>query len=492
MNSIQTPDWVKDAIFYQIFPDRFARSDAVPKPANLEAWESPPTTHGFKGGDLIGVLEHLDYLVDLGITAIYFNPIFQSPANHRYHTHEYFQVDPILGGDAAFHELLDRAHTRGIRVILDGVFNHSSRGFFQFNHILENGTASPYTDWFHVFDYPLNPYDHSRDPQYAAWWGLHALPKFNTDSPIVRDFLLRVAEYWVQFGIDGWRLDVPNEIDDDQFWREFRQRVKGANPDAYICGEIWGEARRWLQGDQFDSVMNYLFTKAAIGFFIGNNRVEQMIEGIGYYPIHTLDAPQLAGSIENLLAIYPPEVTQVQLNLLGSHDTARYLTIANGDLSALKLATLFQMVYPGAPCIYYGDEIGMTGGKDPGSRGAFPWQSPNEWNREMLDYTRRATMLRHAHPALRRGQFKNLYAKEMTYLFERADDEEQLWVAFNAGLDSSRVVLPTTGTYLVPLFGNAPLVLVENGHAALNLPPRSGAVWKVENAPIERGDSSSS
>ncbi len=257
---IETPEWVKDAIFYQIFPDRFASSPRVKKPSGIEPWASPPSLHGFKGGDLIGVVEHLDYLQDLGVTAIYFTPVFQSTANHRYHTHDYYQVDPILGGNAALRTLLDEAHARGMRIVLDGVFNHASRGFFQFNHILENGQASPYFDWFTVHNFPMRPYEPGH--QYLGWENLAALPKFNTRSEEVRDFLWDVGRHWIDFGIDGWRLDVPNEIDEDAFWQEFRRRVKGGKPDAYIVGEIWEDARRWLKGDQYDAVMNYLFTKA--------------------------------------------------------------------------------------------------------------------------------------------------------------------------------------------------------------------------------------
>jgi len=238
MTAIHTPEWVKDAVFYQIFPDRFAKSNAVPKPSNLEPWDSPPTVYGFKGGDLLGVAERLDYLQDLGVNAIYFTPIFQSAANHRYHTHDYYQVDPILGGNAALRALLDEAHRRGIRVVLDGVFNHASRGFYQFNHILENDGASPYLDWFFVRKYPLHAYEDQYRPGYEAWAGLRALPKFNTDTPAVREFLWGVGEHWIRQGIDGWRLDVPAEIKDDAFWQEFRRRVKSLNPEAYIVGEI--------------------------------------------------------------------------------------------------------------------------------------------------------------------------------------------------------------------------------------------------------------
>ena len=481
MSSIKTPDWVKDAIFYQIFPDRFAKSDRVAKTSNLEDWETPPTAIGFKGGDLLGVAEKLDFLCDLGINAIYFNPIFQSAANHRYHTHDYYKVDPLLGGNEAFRLLIEQAHARGIRIMLDGVFNHASRGFFQFNHILENGPASPYLDWFHVYEFPVNAYDHSCAPQYAAWWNLHALPKFNTDTPAVREFLWNIAEYWVQFGIDGWRLDVPGDIDDDEFWREFRRRVKAINPDTYICGEIWHDARRWLQGDQFDAVMNYLFTKLAIGFFVGKNMVPELVQGMSYSPVPILDAPQMAQEVEQLLALYSPEITSVQLNLLGSHDTARFLSIANGDSSALKLATLFQMVYPGAPCIYYGDEVGLQGGKDPGSRGTIPWHKPEWWDKDLLAFMRQATALRHSQPALRRGHYRTLYAEGMLYCFERAYEGDQLVIAFNASDQTTGFDLPVAGSTLTPLFGDVQQITIENGHADIKLAARSGVVWKVES-----------
>jgi cyclomaltodextrinase len=365
MTEFTTPEWVKDAVFYQIFPDRFAKGEAVPKPSNLEPWDSPPTIHGFKGGDLLGVAENLDYLQALGITAVYFNPIFQSAANHRYSTHDYYQVDPILGGNEVFRRLLEEVHRRGIRVILDGVFNHVGRGFFQFNHILENGPASPYVDWFHVEGFPLNAY--SGQPNYECWAGCPDLPEFNTDNPAVRQFIFDAARYWIEQGIDGWRLDVPLCIDDDTFWQKFRRIVKAANSEAYLVGEVWGDATRWLRGDQFDAVMNYLFAKVCIGFFVGDRLDGELVARMGYAPIPTLDAQAFAQQIEELLALYPWEVTLVQLNLLDSHDTARFLTLAEGDVSALKLAVLFQMTYPGAPCIYYGDEIGLEGG---GSRTA--------------------------------------------------------------------------------------------------------------------------
>ncbi|HEX2912168.1 MAG TPA: glycoside hydrolase family 13 protein [Chloroflexia bacterium] len=487
----KTPEWVKDAIFYQIFPDRFARSSRVPKPSNIESWDTPPTTYGYKAGDLLGIAENIDYLADLGITALYLNPIFASAANHRYHTHDYFEVDPILGGQPALRKLLDVAHTRGIRVILDGVFNHASRGFYQFNHALENGAASPYIDWFYYHGFPVQAYG-SDQPNYAAWWGLPALPKFNTNTPAVREFLWSVASYWLELGIDGWRLDVPEEINDDEFWREFRRRVKTVNPEAYICGEIWTDARRWLQGDQFDSVMNYLFTRACLSFFVRQLDMST-IQGTGYAGrVNTgLDAHSFAATINELLAMYPTEITAAQLNLLDSHDTARFLTSAQEDESALRLATLFQMCYPGAPCVYYGDEIGLSGGKDPANRGSFPWDR-SKWNEPLLGFFKRAIELRREYAALRRGSFDPLVAQNKLFVFGRANAEEKLIIALNAGETTEKLPALPGSTYLPEgsilleqlsttnsserqVFRIGPGGVIEN----FSLPPRTGIALEV-------------
>jgi neopullulanase len=438
MTTVQTPAWVKDAVFYQIFPDRFARCDRVPKPANLQEWGAPPTFHGYQGGDLLGAAERLDYLVDLGITAIYFNPIFQSGSNHRYHTHDYFQVDPMLGGNAAFRELLDEAHARNIRVIIDGVFNHASRGFFQFHDILENGPESAYIDWFTVHDWPLRPYS-SKQPNYAAWWNNPALPKFNTNTPAVRQYIFDVARYWIEFGIDGWRLDVPQEIDDDSFWQEFRRVVKAANPEAYIVVEIWGDAERWLQGDQYDAVMNYGISRAALGMFARETFDREYRPG--GFRLVPLGARAFAHEVQRLIEMYPWEVTAAQFNLLDSHDTARFIHQARGDWQALKESILFLMTVPGAPCLYYGTEIGMTGGPDPDCRRAFPWDDMSSWNQDILGFTKAAIRLRKDHPALRRGHYIALYAHEDVLAFARQSEEQSALVLFNAGPEPRSVTL---------------------------------------------------
>ncbi len=459
--SVMTPEWVKDTVFYQIFPDRFAKSNRLPKNLNFEPWDSPPTPFGFKGGDLLGVIEHLDYLQDLGITAIYFNPVFSSAANHRYHTYDYFEVDPILGGNTAFRELLDAAHARDIRIMLDGVFNHTGRGFWQFHHTLENRAASPYIDWFHFDPDRLSDMRHFGaypDPAservlqkgvgslkaigYEAWWDLPALPKFNIRTPAVREFLWTVATHWIHFGIDGWRLDVPSEIDDDDFWREFRRRVKGVNPDAYLVGEIWHEAKRWLQGDQFDAVMNYPVTIACLGFFGGDQlNMDETRRPVGYRDVRPLNAEEFANLIDRILSLYDPVITQALLNSLDSHDTPRFLTSVGGDQSALRLALLFLFTYPGAPCIFYGDEIGLDGGYEPDCRKTFPWDS-SKWNTDLLAFVKRCIALRRTHPALRRGTYHRLYANDGVYVFARTLADDLLVVALNAASGTRSVDVP--------------------------------------------------
>ena len=425
-HEVTTPDWVKDAIFYQIFPDRFARrasyaDDYMVRPDMFQPWGSPPTTKGFQGGDLIGAREKLDYLAELGVNAIFFNPIFASGSNHRYHTNDYYQVDPLLGGNQALRDFLDAAHARGMRVILDGVFNHASRGFFQFNHLLECGAESPFVDWFHVKKWPLNAYDNTQAKlNYVGWWGHAALPKFKTETTAVREFLWRVATYWLEQGIDGWRLDVPNEIDDDAFWQEFRRRCRAVNPEAYIVGELWADARRWLQGDQFDAQMNYNFTRLAFGFILGKAMDQSETLKTGYGGMPALSAPQFAARLDQLFNhAYHPEIVLAQMNMLGSHDTPRVLTVAGGDKTAVRLLFLCQMTVPGAPNIYYGDEIGLPGGGDPDCRRAFPWHDLAQWDATLLTDVRRFIALRRTKAAFRRGDFQILHATRGLVVYQR-------------------------------------------------------------------------
>jgi len=514
--SIVTPTWVRDAVFYQIFPDRFAASARVHKPGPLEPWETPPTTTGFKGGDLLGVIEHLEHLVALGVNAIYFNPIFQSASNHRYHTYDYMAVDPLLGGDAALRELLDACHARGIRVVLDGVFNHASRGFWPFNHVMEVGWDSPYRDWFYfdqealragrqvrafpadrdyVLDLTAAPWERLegvnslRELGYRAWWDLPALPKLNTDNPEVREYLYGVAEHWVRFGIDGWRLDVPEEIKDVQFWREFRRRVTAVNPEAYIVAEIWEERPEALQGDQYHGLMNYPFMAAVLSFVAADHHDDEVIGSHFTIRSHVRreDAPTFARRLEHILTVYDPAVVAAQLNLLDSHDTPRFLTMASGDVASFRLATLIQMTVPGAPSIYYGDEIGLPGGFDPDCRRSFPWQAPETWDRDLLAYVSATAALRHANPVLRHGAFRVLGAEGMAIAYLRSDNEAAMVVAVNAGPAPVRIVvdLPelagrSLADVTLPGFEAGPAVAVADGRVEIEIPGRAGRVLKAE------------
>lgn len=479
---IQTPDWVKHSVFYQIFPDRFARGqqplqrvfDTVP----FETWEAEPSLQGYKGGDLWGVIERLDYLKEIGINAIYFTPIFQSASNHRYHTHDYYKVDPLLGGDLALKKLLEEAHQRDMKVVLDGVFNHASRGFFFFHDILENGPYSPWVDWFRIEGWPLVPYDGDRPANYVGWADNRALPAFNHDNPAVKEYIMEIAEYWLKFGIDGWRLDVPFEVKTPGFWQEFRHRVKAVNPDAYIVGEVWVDAREWLDGTQFDGVMNYLFTGPTIAFAAGDRVQMPLVEGPSYEPYPPLDASGYAQKIQHLLAMYPWEIQLTQLNLLASHDTARLLTIANGDIDSVKLSTLLLLTFPGAPSIYYGDEVGLPGGLDPDSRRGFPLES--NWNLEILSCHKQLIQVRHNHAALQTGHYEVLYAEGMVYAFARTQGAEAVVVVVNAGTEPAKASLEAVGKR-IPSHPHE--VVYGNGDASwagetltVNLPARSGLI----------------
>ena len=510
---IDTPGWVRDAVFYQVFPDRFARSGRVPAPGPLEAWGAPPTVEGFKGGDLYGVIEHLDHIEDLGANAIYLNPIFVSASNHRYHTYDYYRVDPLLGGDAAFRELLDAAHARGIRVVIDGVFNHCGRGFWPFHNVLEMGAESPYRDWFFLnpeflrTGRPLRAYDGPpgpaldlsatdlgardgtaslRDLGYQAWWDLPALPKLNVGNPEVREYLLGAAEHWIRLGVDGWRLDVPEELEDPDFWREFRRRIRAINPDAYILAEIWFPNEEVLRGDQYDAAMNYPFLTAVASFAGGVHVDESIAAQHGWLAanLQPLDGPAFADQLGQLMTQFDAAVTSVQYNLVGSHDTPRILSILGGDADGVRLAALIQATLPGAPAVYYGDEIGMTGSIDPGARGAFPWEEPETWDETIRDYLRAAFRLRHEQRVLRRGTFRLAGAQGPMVAWVRWLGDTTALVVVNNGESASTLTveapeLLSRTLISAPLPGDPAPVTLQPGSARfdVSLPARTGRVF---------------
>lgn len=412
------PKWVQDSIIYHIFPDRFYNGDHSNDPPNLQAWGEPPNLWGFQGGDLQGIIQKFDYLLDLGINTLYLTPIFQATSNHRYNPSDYYNIDPRLGTMDDFRALIGIAHRNSVRVILDGVFNHCGRGFFAFNDILENGEHSAYRDWFRIHRFPVDAYSNGYAQDYDAWWGIKSQPEFNTDHPEVRQYIFDVARYWIEQGADGWRLDVPNEIDDDSFWEQFRETVKSANPEAFLLGEIWTADSSWVGESKFDGLMNYPFRDAVLRLLYAG----------------TLDIPHYADRVEDLIRFYPQENAQAMYLPLGSHDTERLLTKLEGDLRKTKLAYLLQMTYPGVPAIYYGDEIGLLGDKDPDCRRAFPWNE-SHWNQELRQWVKALITLRRNSKALRRGEYERVCACSEgggCLAFARILKMEKLLVIINA------------------------------------------------------------
>lgn len=448
----ETPDWVKDAVFYQIFPERFANGDRSNDPEGTLPWGGTPLPNNFFGGDLQGVMDHIDYLGNLGINAIYFTPIFTATTNHKYDTEDYMQIDPHFGNIDIMKQLVDLCHDRGIRVLIDAVFNHSGKTFAPFVDVQKNGEQSSYKDWFHVRKFPITV--ENSIPSYDTFAFEPLMPKLNTENPEVKAYLLQVAEYWIkEVGVDGWRLDVANEVD-HQFWREFRQVVKKANPDAYILGEIWNDSSNWLQGDQFDAVMNYPFTNAVLDFFVYG---------------HT-DAEGFSHAIGKQIARYPRQANEVAFNLLDSHDTARLITLCEDDKRKMKLAALFQFTFTGTPCIYYGDEIGLTGGFDPGCRKCMEWD-PNEQDHDLFNFYQELIKVRLNYSALRTGKFTFFPSKtgSNSLVYAREDEENTFIILVNNDSTDQSIETSVTATEWIDVFTGEKLISL-NGSLKVDLP----------------------
>ncbi len=419
------PEWVKQAIFYQIFPDRFYNGDPNNDPPNVRPWGSPPTSNGFQGGDIAGIIQKMDYFIDLGINTLYLNPIFLSPSTHGYNTTDYFKIDPKLGNLTKFQQLIKIADAHHIRIILDGVFNHCGRGFFAFTDVLENQSESPYKDWFSITRFPIDAYSSGEARDYLGWWKHKSLPKLNTYNPRVREYIFDVARYWIEQGIDGWRLDVPNEIDDDGFWAEFRSIVKKQNPETYLLGEIWNIDPRWVDELHFDGLMNYPLKEAIIQLLNDRWTIGQCVE-----------------KIQSIFRSYPQENINAMYNLLGSHDTERLRTVL-GSLEKSKLAILILFTLPGAPAIYYGDEVGIEGGKDPDCRRAFPWKE-KDWNEDIRRTTKTAVELRKAYFGLSSPFFECVFSDDTNRIlaYTRGEGKEKVMVLINAGQKLTSCIIP--------------------------------------------------
>jgi glycosidase len=369
------PSWVKDTVWYQIFPDRFANGNRENDPSGTLPWNSTePTATTIFGGDFEGVIQKLNYLVELGITGIYFTPIFKASSIHKYDTIDYMEIDPQFGDKLTFKRLVSECHKHGIKVMLDAVFNHCGEDFPPFQDVLKNGESSRYKDWFHLTSISKDQGRH----RYHTFAFEKSMPKLNTQNPEVKKYLLEVGQYWVkEFHIDGWRLDVANEID-HQFWREFRQAVKSINKDIY--------------------------------------------DAIG--------AEQFSHELQGYLHQYPKPVHEATFNLVGSHDTPRLLNLARMNKQKVKLLTAFQLSFTGSPSIYYGDEVGLTGEQDPGCRKCMVWEK-DEQDHDMLEFFKKLLKLRRSYPILaNEGSFNILAAKnDNNFLCYCKENEQQLLIA---------------------------------------------------------------
>ena len=505
--SERVPRWFGEGVTYQIFPDRFRRS-RIPDPAGLvggravhQDWEDSPEwrpdhrgevrNRDFFGGDFKGILEKLDYLKELGVDTLYFNPIFEAAENHRYGTADYLRVDPMLGTNEDFSRLCDEAHKRGMRVVLDGVFNHTgyvSRYFNGDGFYPDVGASqswdSPYRPWFNFIQWPK---------KYESWWGIYSLPAVNENNPDYRSFIFggedSVVRRWLRAGADGWRLDVADELPDD-FVQGIHRAAREAKSDAVVIGEVWedgsnkiayGVRRKHILGRHCDGLMNYPLRSAILSFFTGGGG-EAFVEGM-----------------ETIRENYPKFAFYSAMNSLGTHDTPRILTLlgAGGEYrdqskewrsafrlspkqrrrgkDLLRAASLLLFCFPGSPTVYYGDEAGMEGFEDPFNRQTYPW---GREDRELLDWYRALGRMRRTYAALRRGEIRFVYGKGPLLAFLRREGRQRLLCAFNAGDSAQALFLDLEGRP-EPVLGRAEIDLEEGGFS-LVLPPRSGVLLELK------------
>lgn len=436
------PEWVKNRVMYQIFPDRFANGSRANDPADRVAWGSKPTTTSMHGGDLDGIRQKIPYLKKLGVGGIYLNPIFESPSNHRYDITDYTKVDREFGGNKAFDKLLDATQKNDLKVVIDGVFNHTSNEHPWFKDVTDRGPKSEHINKYTVKKWPIETRKDDkgvlRSDDYASWWGYATLPELTTHTEPVRGALLTnpdsVVKTWTKDKrISGWRMDVADEVE-PEFWQLARKTIKEANPDAYIAAENWHDASAMLKGDQFDGVMNYqYFRDPAVKFFAKKE----------------MNADQFVSSLNNS---YPQKAKEQSLNLLGSHDTPRFVTEANGDWYRQRPAAIFQMTYVGTPMVYYGDEIAMEGAADPDNRRAMPWNKPIQPGTppdQMKNLYTKLITTRNQEPVLQNGDFNVLMTNNDRKLvaFRRAAEGQQrdAVVVLNNDVTGHNVTVPAQG-----------------------------------------------
>lgn len=409
------PGWAKEAIIYQIFPDSFATAKNYIACCSDEKTIFDDIKCKSKlGGTLKGITENINYLEDLGVTCIYLTPVFAANSYHKYDTIDYFTIDPCFGSNEDLKELVEKCHKSGIRVILDGVFNHTGADFFAFRDVIDKGKYSRYKDWYFIKDFPVR-YDNN--PNYECFAYVKNMPKLNTGNREVIEYFINVGVYWIkEADIDGWRLDVANEVDFN-FWREFRKAVKSVKQDAFLIGEIWHDAREWLAGDQFDSVMNYNFNYVCKDFFAKRSiNVEQFDKRINYLKMR-----------------YKKNIQYAQMNLLDSHDVPRFLSYCDNDFKRFKLAILFQMTHVGVPSIYYGDEKGFYGINENEFRRPMQWGEDDEITKNLFEYYKKLICIRKKYIKEMSGKYKTIQTdiKNNIYVYSRESEARKLIIAIN-------------------------------------------------------------
>lgn len=458
---VSVPEWVKGAIIYQIFPDSFATSRKfISKTSNaIGHTNDEKVSKNRNGGTIKGITENLDYLTDLGINCIYLNPIFTAEAYHKYDTIDYFNVDPCFGDNDTFKEFVQECHKYNIKVMLDGVFNHSGSGFFAFKDIMENGGNSKYKDWYYKLQFPIQ---YTESPNYECFAYVKEMPKLNTGNPNVIEYFCNVGTYWIkEFDIDGWRLDVANEVDHD-FWRSFRKAVKAVKTDAFLIAEIWEDSHSWLQGDQFDSVMNYRFAYICREFF-----------GEAKISVNDFDA-----KINSLKMRYKRPITYAQMNFLDTHDVPRFLSYCGNDIRRLKLAVLFTFMSQGVPSIYYGDEKAFYGIEEHEYRKPMAWKD-DKVQSELTDYYKKLIKIRKEFMPVFFGEYKTILKDngKNTYAYTMKAKGQKLTVVLNNSEYISKICLPVNclKENLKDALSDV-IYDVSNNGVQIELQPLSGAI----------------